>query len=125
MNKIVIAVLLCSITAAGFTQTAKVIALSPEDAKQAKALDDEQKALNVKKEAFESHIRSQYLLRPHAQCFNGDFMDSKGRCSEVMWGWGFIYSDDFKYIVPKPEPPQQSKSGWIAQHCNADGLICW
>jgi hypothetical protein len=43
-------------------QDAKVVALSPQDAVQAAALDQEQKALDAKRQAFQDHVAKTYLV---------------------------------------------------------------
>jgi hypothetical protein len=91
-------------------QTAKVIQLSPEDAKQAKSLDDEQKALTAKTEAFMASIRKTYLqIKKTDDLFVTGCTSSLKRedikCYKNGWNFGdFEYSEDFKSIVPVNRP---------------------
>lgn len=91
-------------------QTAKVIQLSQDDAKQAKALTDEQTALDKRKAEFEEAIRTRYLTvirgdkdwgDTSVQIWNGAGVKSY----RAGWDTGrFEYSEDFKFIVPKTVP---------------------
>lgn len=98
-------------------QTAKVIALNPKDAIEAKSLHDQQEALKVKQAAFDDHILKTYLVKsegkdPACNGFHGLF-----QCTTYRDGWGFgsfLYSDDFEYIVPQPQPPAPA---WKNNEC--------
>lgn len=87
-------------------QTAKVIALSPVEVKQAQALDAEQKELTARKVAFDEAIRVKYLKAPKED--EGHTYASGYGTPGFMWirsGWGqgeFQFSEDWKYIVPAP-----------------------
>jgi len=59
-------------------QTAKVYQLSDSDAKEAKALYAEKSAVEAKIEALNKKVGSQ-----------------------VNWVWGFEFSEDFRFVVPK------------------------
>ena len=112
-------------------QTAKVIQLSPEDAKQAQALADEQKALDEKTAAFREAVKQKYLVtterKEAGDCYAGVFMTNATSGFLVLgdgtinWsskpepyyrrGWRcgeYQYSDDFKFIVPVPASPYTS-----------------
>lgn len=95
-------VLLLVRTLPAFSQTAKVIALSSDDAKTAKSLHEQQEELTKKQEQFNQMVRERYLMAPRRV--------SKGppnyfNYSEYKDGWSsgqFELSDDFLFIVPKP-----------------------
>lgn len=109
MKKILVALVFLSIV--GHGQTAKVIQLSPDDAKQAKALYDEQIALDKRKAAFEELVRTRYLTVKKGDKEWGDegvvfSINGAGVTVKTSyragWNYGqFEYSEDFKYIVPK------------------------
>ena len=71
--------------AAAQAQTAKVIALTPEEARQAKSLTEQKAEIERKMKALEVSVRKTHHLA-----------DRGG------WGMGFIYSEDFLFIVPGP-----------------------
>jgi hypothetical protein len=114
MRKIIVIVVAMLLYTAGIIgQTAKVIALSPQDAAEAKALNDAQKALDARKAKFQDHITSQYLQDPRSD--EGCEVTAGGppyRPCATLRGWasGFIFSEDFKYIVPAADPPKTSCS---------------
>lgn len=130
----------CAVTA----QTAKVVQLSTEDAAQAKALAEEQKALDEKIVAFRESIEQKYLVtteeKERGSCYAGQVAlsdpvtitdgsttgqlfitgpvtstgssttEPRSSLSHTPYyrqGWGcgeYQYSDDFRFIVPLPEP---------------------
>jgi hypothetical protein len=128
-------------------QDAKVVALSPQDAVQAAALDQEQKALDAKRQAFQDHVAKTYLVTAdRGQADNcvysepgsftltggvagGSFTipstppapDPKAPLTRYyLRGWGcgaFRYSDDFKYIVPLPDSLRVTGTG-----CSLGGM---
>jgi hypothetical protein len=86
-------------------QNAKVIQLSPEDAKQAKVLHDEQEAIAKKIVEFDQAVRTKYLTAPKEQEGHTYTYNLNGSWVWVKDGWGtgtFQYSEDFKFIVPVP-----------------------
>ena len=124
-------VILLMATACCMAQNAKVIQLSPEDAAQAKALADEQKALDEKTAAFREAVKQKYLVtterKEAGDCYAGVFMTNATSGFLVLgdgtinWsskpepyyrrGWRcgeYQYSDDFNFIVPVPAPPYTS-----------------
>lgn len=56
-----IALLALALALSAHSQTAKVVALSPEDAKHAQELDARQKALTAETEAFHNSVVEKYL----------------------------------------------------------------
>jgi hypothetical protein len=87
-------------------QTAKVIALSPEDAELAKSLYNQKTALEKKIADFQDGIKKHYLVEvdktSSGYCWLGK------PCPSYRDGWGFgefEFSEDFKFIVPKSVPP--------------------
>jgi hypothetical protein len=113
-------------------QTAKVIALSPEDAAQAKSLYEQKAALEKKIADFQAKIDDKYTMVYHDYptsaciqlCPNGvcpktpctDFPKvseedkKRAHVREHEFGWvgGFEFSDDYKFIVPKPYTPPKT-----------------
>lgn len=80
---------------AAFGQTAQVIQLTPDEAKQAAALYAEKNAVEAKIEALRKSISAAHI---HPQSRENDvfiFYDP-------TWVLGFVYSTDFKFIVPAP-----------------------
>ena len=82
-------------------QSARVVQLSPSDVPEAQrvyaALAEAQKAV----EAFNAKVAKEYLNNPPC----GWVMSSSDLCSAYPtpgWENGFIFSEDFKFIVPKP-----------------------
>jgi hypothetical protein len=79
-------------------QTAKVIALSQEDAKLAKSLYEERDLVNKKIAELDSKVKKDYLLGE-----KGSSCGQNGKYYMPGWGCGeFEFSEDFKFIVPKP-----------------------
>jgi hypothetical protein len=85
-----------------FGQTAKVIALSPEDAAQAKALFTQKAEIEKKIKHLEDAVHDKYLITPHH--------GPSGLYGTYKEGWsaGFDYSEDFKFIVPKVYVPSST-----------------
>lgn len=105
MKWIAIAVLGFTLAAAG--QTAKVIQLSPEEARQAKALRDQQDAIAKKIADFDQAIRIKYLTAPKDDEGHTQTYSLNGKWIWVKSGWGsgsFQYSEDFRFIVPSSVP---------------------
>ena|SRR5258706_11785625 len=76
-------------------QDAKVIQLSEQDAKTAKQLYDAKIAANNAYEDFQKKIKLEYTLNKPKY---------KNEALSLKEGWlgGFIFSQDFKFIVPSP-----------------------
>lgn len=101
MKWIAILVLGFSLAVAG--QTAKVVQLSPDEARQAKALHDEQDSVAKKIAEFDQAIRTKYLSAPKNEEGHTNTYSLNGKWIWVRIGWGngaFEYSEDFKFIVP-------------------------
>jgi hypothetical protein len=79
-------------------QTAKVIELSPEDAKAAKAAYEQRDAANKTIADLEKKVKTKLL------------QDKDGKTKD---GWlaGFQYSEDFRFIVPSWSNPLIISSG--------------
>lgn len=99
MKWIAIVILGCSMVAAA--QTAKVVQLSPEDAKEAKTLHDEQDNLTARMNAFHDRIQRKYLAAKEGESYDGLIWSSVDKL-RIKSGWfeGFEYSEDFRFIVP-------------------------
>ena len=82
-------------------QTAKVIKLSDADAEQAKALYAEKAQVETKITELEIKIHKDYITLWSPSEQNGV---SYGFPKSGWTSLEFEYSDDFKYIVPKPYP---------------------
>ncbi len=96
-------------------QTAKVIQLSPEEAKQAKVLHAEQDSIAKKIVEFDQAIRARYLSAPKDQEGHTQTYLFNGSWFWVKDGWGagnFQYSEDFKFIVPAVVPQYSSPYGF-------------
>ena len=72
-------------------QTAKVIQLSPEDAKQAATLYAKKADIEKQIDALHVEITQKYISKEQGWLV----------FSSNPWSNGFEYSDDFKFIVPK------------------------
>ena len=123
MRWIVVAALGCAMAASA--QTAKVVQLTPDEAKQAKALYDQQQELTKVTEQFRAALRDKYLKRPpdppQPKVTVGSFsLCGVSLCpanyspSPYKAGWEsgeYIYTDDFKFLVPKPYQNGSSSYG--------------
>lgn len=105
MKWIAIAILGFSLAAAG--QTAKVIALSPEDAKMAQEIDKQVDAALKRRQDFYETVRMKYIGGNPAGvwgtiCLTIPCAPAKHDYPAAKPGWetGFEFSDDWKYIVP-------------------------
>jgi uncharacterized protein CbrC (UPF0167 family) len=81
--------------------------LSPEEAKQAKALHDEQNSIAKRIVEFDQAVRARYLSAPKDQEGHPQTYLFNGSWVWVKDGWGtgnFQYSEDFKFIVPAVVP---------------------
>ncbi len=98
-------------------QTAKVVQLSPEDAKQAKALDDAQNELTAKIAAFRETIKQKYLVtterKEAGDCFAGTLtLDATAGALVLGDGTLSLKPAEKPQSPPKPEP--YYRRGW---HC--------
>lgn len=106
MKWIAIAILGCSVAIGA--QTAKVIQLSPEEARQAKSLRDQQDAIAKKIAEFDQTIRDKYLKAAKEEEGHTATYSLNGKWIWIKSGWGngsFQYSEDFRFIVPVPYNP--------------------
>lgn len=117
MKWIAILVLGFSLAAAG--QTAKVIALTPEDAKTAQELDQQVTTALKRQSDFREKLRLKYIGGAPAGVGLTFCLSSTG-CAPTKHDWkdpklgwenGFEFSDDWKYIVPITFRPSTSISG--------------
>ena len=90
-------------------QSAKVIALTPEDAAKIAKLSAQKAEIERQIEEFNKHVTDFYLTTPAESVTAGGtewfcyWADNKHKCSRYGWN-DFEYSTDFKYIVPKATP---------------------
>jgi len=142
--KIFVFMMLISVAASA--QSAKVVALSPEDTAQIKALYAAREEANKRLEDFRKKIQDKYISEDKegypltgtiaiSNCvisINGSGALSTSPCAENKakqpekkhfyralksdWYRGFELSSDFRYIVPAQEP---------AWHGNTIGNGCW
>ncbi len=130
MKSLVVVLLLAGFSLSALGQTAKVIQLSPEDAAQAKSLYAQQAAIQKKIDALNDKITTQYTSEavPEGNCiataygswvFSGPCSGMGAPTSSVKPGWenGFEFSEDFKFIVPKPIPPQTLSNCSLSSGC--------
>ncbi len=87
----VIASALLLLSLSSRAQTAKVIALSNDDAATARRLYEQKAAIEKQLEAFKAKVKHDYIAAAARK--------------PQDWPWGFVLSEDFKYIVPD-EPPK-------------------
>ena len=100
-------------------QTAKVIQLSPEDARQAKALDDAQNELTAKIAAFRETIKQKYLVttdkKEAGDCYAGQFMVSYVTDGSLVLGDDGTISSATKPAEKPQTPPKPApyyRLGW-------------
>lgn len=105
--KIAIVFILSALCLCGYAQTAKVIALTPEDAKTAQDVDLQVNEALKRKSDFYEKVRLKYIGgypagRLNLICFSAGCEPSKHDGKDAIPGWesGFEFSDDWKYIVP-------------------------
>ena len=101
MRILLIVALIVVCAAAAFGQTAQVIQLTPDEAKQAAALYAERAAVEAKIETLRVSISVAHFPSQKQQDRNLILYDT-------TWLNGFVYSTDFKYIVPAPFKTSQS-----------------
>lgn len=108
MKYLMVTMLLLAVSAQA--QTAQVIQLSPADAKQAKALHDELATIKARVESFDEGIARKYSGKECVSLHVAGAVvpctktDEKAYMIGVSPGWenGFEYSEDYRFIVPKP-----------------------
>lgn len=107
--KILIYCWLVALTVPLLGQTAKVIALTPNETARAKQLKMDQENLTIETHEFELMIKHEYLMTsPPANAIPNTIYNgcSGNNCWSPNWkpGWGnngeFEYSDDYRFIVP-------------------------
>ena len=108
-------------------QTAKVIELKSSDAAEIKSLYEQRALIDEKIKQFEDRVIENYIRVPALIDKHGDFycatetlnngllsyapMDHK--CYRPGWWNGkFTFSEDFKFIVPKPETVINTITTW-------------
>ena len=97
-------------------QTAKVIQLSPEDARQAKALDDAQNELTAKIAAFRETIKQKYLVtterKEAGDCYAGVFMTNATSGFLVLGDGTINWSSKPEKPQAPPKPEPYYRRGW-------------
>jgi hypothetical protein len=115
-----------------YAQNAKVIALSPTEAVEAKHLADARADLAKQQAEFDLKIRRKYAMEeivyPSTACIT---LDLHGTCTPPKptpeqeaaahdwkpsegWEGGIQYSEDYKFIVPAPyTPPKSTSCSWV------------
>lgn len=111
MKKFVLVVLLLSCSTLLHAQTAKVVALTAEESKEARDIQAQRVALDKRDADLTERITKAYLQTTEPAQNNVVF----GSMPHWRFGWeaGFVYSEDFKYIVPKLAQPTP---------CGANGI---
>ena len=108
--------LLLMATACCMAQNAKVIQLSPEDAAQAKALADEQKALDEKTAAFREAVKQKYLVtterKEAGDCYAGVFMTNATSGFLVLGDGTINWSSKPEKPQAPPKPEPYYRRGW-------------
>lgn len=124
MKTLLLALLLSSPIMA---QTAKVIALSPEDAKHAQELDARQKALTAETEAFHHSVVEKYLTTKNEKDGGNQYggylnlITSSGitsGCIAILNGSGQVSSSC-------PEPTAEEKAKAAKDRAEADAKRVW
>jgi hypothetical protein len=105
MRMLLVVALIVVCAGAVFGQTAQVIELTPNEAKQAATLYAEKAAVEAKIEALRNALTSKYVMVRTLQVGSAKgWVDcGPGGCLPVTrpeWLNGFVYSTDFKFIVP-------------------------
>lgn len=94
MNKALVAVMCAGLALSAIAQTVKVIPLSPDEAREAKAIAEAREALDVRDKNLRDKIGNTHLKASQLE----------QACNGIKGGWGctldFEFSDDYKYIVP-------------------------
>ncbi len=96
-------------------QTAKVVQLSPEDAKQAKALDDAQNELTAKITAFRETVKQKYLVtterKEAGDCFAGT-LTLNATAGALVFGDGTLSLKPAEKPQSPPKPAPYYRLGW-------------
>lgn len=147
------AILVFMVATISYPQTAKVIALSPEDAAQAKSLYEQKAAIEKKIVDFQAKIDDKYTMVVHnyptSACITGMSVTHKDGTEENLyvppcvplkvtpeqekashvrehefgWQYGFEFSEDYKFIVPKTYSPPQSVSCFWANPAYTNNAV--
>lgn len=115
-----IALALLALSLAAQAQTAKVIELSPDEAKEAVKLDQQRKALDLEEQNFRYNLAihhkiaieypttASFCIVPKGalSCDAGPAPKPDHRAVEYKndWSNGFEYSEDYRFIVPAKTP---------------------
>ena len=106
--KILKSILFLALSLPCVAQTAKVLQLTPDEAKQAKTLYDQQAALEKQIADFHDAITKKYLHEKNVAGYDpktfAGWLYTEGQ-SKPGWFNGFEYSEDFQFIVPKSYTP--------------------
>jgi hypothetical protein len=106
-------------------QTAKVQALTPFEAAEAKSLYQQKSDLDKRITNFRDSLVKEYIeTKDPKQAAGSSYAWFSSSGSGVFYyraGWNndsFLFSDDFKYIVPAPTPVQSSSYCWTQNGCS-------
>ena len=109
-------------------QTAQVIELSPAEGKQAMDLYAQKTAIEKKIEDFRQTIQNKYVSEKVpsdgfvvcAGVTNG-YLTCPPPDTTIIpkngWEYGFQFSDDFRFIVPKTSPPNSAVHDKFPNNC--------
>lgn len=109
------------------SQTAKVIALSPEDAKHAQELDARQKALTAETEAFHHSVVEKYLTTKNGKD-GGELFDNVGILAGITSTWatcGLVLNSSGQASSACPEPTAEEKAKAAKERAEADAKRVW
>ena len=122
---LILSLLITILVGSGLSQTAKVVQLDAADANHALDLYKAKAAIEKQITDLESQIRSKYLF----EGIGCQYLAAPGEhlkdCKAPLSGWdyGFEFSTDFKFIVPKISPNNcLSGNSWgtyITSPCNS------
>lgn len=112
MKTVIVAVAM-SLAVACSAQTAKVVALTPDEAREAKAISDQQKELDNRLAALRHKIIASHLYADGEEYWSCSIGLPIEHHIKEGWGCGsdFEFSDDYRFIVPSRNTGT-SATGW-------------
>lgn len=100
MKTVIVAVAM-SLAMACSAQTAKVIALTPDEAREAKAISDQQKEIDNRLAVLRQRITANHLYADGKEYSSCSIVSNSEHHIKGEWGCGdFEFSDDYRFIVP-------------------------
>lgn len=103
-------------------QEAAVVELKPADVSEVKAKWEALQAAQKAWDAVNLEIRQDYLTVPHNSKRAGNLLYSDNDAALRGFEYGFVFSKDFRFIVPKPQVTG-GNSGYGGWPCNCSGAV--